>query len=392
MTDEPAASDTATAGDVKILDTGAEYLSVRLTDDGYTAAVAKANQEPGLGSHLTAGLIDLQVNGFAGVDFNDDQVGPADIERALNAMLECGVTTCLPTIITASRNKMRSRMQALDRAVAASKLGPWMVPGYHLEGPFLNPMTGYAGCHPRSDMVEPSVEFVTEMERDLSRPFLYLTLAPERAGADAVISWAAQRGKIVGIGHSSVRRDDLVSAISLGARISTHLGNGVPQMLHRSDNVIMMQLAEDRLAASFIADGMHIAPHALKVYIRAKGVERSILVTDAVAPAQAASGRYHLGDLAVDLDESGTVRAADEQFLAGSSLTLDRALLNLVTWGIVDFRGALRMACANPLAILSPALQAHGIKHRMGEVRWSDECRPVSVTLGTLRWHRARSR
>ncbi|HKI75191.1 MAG TPA: hypothetical protein VJ998_11120, partial [Pseudomonadales bacterium] len=140
MAEEPATSDTALPGDAKILDTGAEFLSVRVTDDGYTAAVAKANQTPASDSRLTAGLIDLQVNGFAGVDFNDDQVRPDDIDRALNAMLACGVTTCLPTIITASRSKMCSRMRALDRAVAASRLGPWMVPGYHLEGPFLNPM------------------------------------------------------------------------------------------------------------------------------------------------------------------------------------------------------------------------------------------------------------
>lgn len=385
-------STATTTGESKVLDTGVEFLSVRTTDDGHTVSMDKANRAPAEGPHVSAGLIDLQVNGFAGIDFNDDQVGPDDIDQALHAMLACGVTTCLPTIITASRNKMRSRMRALDRAVAASKLGPWMVPGYHLEGPFLNPMTGYAGCHPRPDMAEPTIDFVPEIECDLSRPILYLTLAPERPGAHAVISWAAEHGKIVGIGHSNLCSDELASAVALGARISTHLGNGVPQTLHRSDNVIMRQLAEDRLAASFIADGLHIAPHALKVYIRAKGIERSILVTDAVAPAQAASGRYHLGDLAVDLDDSGMVRAADEQFLAGSSLTLDRALLNLITWGIVDFRGALRMACANPLAILSPALQAHGIRHRMGEVLWSNDFRPVSVTMGKLGWHRVRDR
>lgn len=368
------------------LDTGADFVSTRFGNDECIARSSSTSGPLTKDRRLTAGLVDLQVNGFAGVDFNDAGVNSDDVDRALNAMLACGVTTCLPTVITASPDKLYDRLRALDRAVAASKLGPWMVPGYHLEGPFLNPAAGYAGCHDYSEMAAPRTSLVQDLERDLLRPILYLTLAPERPGSDSLISWAVQHGKIVGIGHSAVHRRDLTSAVALGARISTHLGNGVPQTLHRSDNAIMLQLADDRLCASFIADGLHITPEALKVYIRAKGVERSILVTDAVSAARAAVGRYRLGDIALELDDTGAVRAANESFLAGSSLSMDRALRNIVTWRIVDFRGALRMACANPLALLEPALRAHGISLAAGQILWNDEIRPISVTLGPFAW------
>jgi len=372
----------------RILDTGAELLVAAAGDDGRIMVVEKAaqnlpaTQEP----RPSAGLIDFQVNGFAGVDFNDDALRPDDLDHALDAMLRAGVTTCLPTIITAAPDKLHSRLRALDQAVANSRLGPLMVPGYHLEGPFLNPAAGYAGCHPPQDMAPPSSDLVRDLERGLARPILYLTLAPELEGAGHLISWAVQNHKIVGVGHSALSKKDLAAAIAQGVRISTHLGNGVPQTLHRSDNPVLWQLAQDRMHASFIADGRHIPPETLKVFIRAKGIERSILVTDAVAAAGSPPGEYFLAGMAVELDKAGVVKAAGGSFLAGSSLSMDQAVANIVKWGIADFRAALRMACANPLALLAPAMQAYGIKHSLGEVHWSEDWRVLSVNLGPFMW------
>ena len=370
------------------LDTGAELLAVITTADGDIIASGEVIPTPAVSEmpRRTAGLIDLQVNGFGGIDFNNDELHPDDMEQALSAMLATGVTTCLPTIITASAKELHSRLRALDNAVAGCRLGPLMVPGYHLEGPFLNPEAGYAGCHPPQYMIAPSIDFVRELEYGLSRPILYLTLAPELENAGSVISWAAQKGKIVGAGHCAPSRSDLASAVAQGIRISTHLGNGVPLTLNRSDNPILRQLAVDEMKASFIADGLHIPPETLKIFIRAKGIERSILVTDAVAAAASSPGRYHLGTMAVDLDQTGRVRAANGYFLAGSSLRLDRAIANIVNWGIADFRDALRMTCANPLTLLKPALEAYGIKVKLGEVHWDACNHPVLVNLGPLTW------
>src|SRR5690349_15109710 len=121
------------------------------------------------------GLFDLQVNGFAGVDFNSTSLVADALDRALAAMLSTGVTTCLPTIITASAEDLAKRFAALDRAVAESRLGPIMVPGYHLEGPFLNPADGYAGCHPPLAMIAPDADLVFRLEAELSRPILLVT-------------------------------------------------------------------------------------------------------------------------------------------------------------------------------------------------------------------------
>jgi len=282
-----------------VLDTGSEYLRIT-TDADATVMMVQSNEQhatPGHDPAATAGLIDLQVNGFGGVDFNNDQIDAADIDHALAAMLATGVTTCLPTIITASKRQLHKRLRALDRAVSASSLGPRMVPGYHLEGPFLNPQQGYAGCHPSDDMVPPSVKLFRDLEKGLERPILYLTLAPELERSLELIRWAAERHKIVGVGHSTATRKVLSAALTAGLQVSTHLGNGVAQVLPKFDNPIQWQLADDRLTGCFIADGVHIPAEILKSFIRAKGVERSVLVTDAIAAAAAPAGTYTLGGM-----------------------------------------------------------------------------------------------
>ncbi len=329
----------------------------------------------------TPGLIDLQVNGFNGVDFNSGRITSDGVDRALGAMLKTGVTTCLPTLITASQDQLRHRLQALDQAVSASRLGPKMVPGYHLEGPFLNAEPGFAGCHPPQDMVLPSIDLFRDLEQNLSRPILYLTLAPELEHACELISWAASHHKIVGAGHSAVGQEELSVAVEAGLRISTHLGNGVAQVLPKFDNPVLWQLSEDRIVGSFIADGVHIPPPILKSFIRAKGLERSILVSDAVAAAAAPPGVYSLAGMAVESGHDGIVRLQGSPLLAGSSLTLDRAIANITSWGIADFESAISMTCANPLSLLLPTLKAHGISILPGEITWGSDYQVLTTRL-----------
>ncbi|HEY1936057.1 MAG TPA: N-acetylglucosamine-6-phosphate deacetylase [Acetobacteraceae bacterium] len=329
----------------------------------------------------TAGLTDLQVNGYAGVDFNDAGLDAPALDHALAAMLRAGVTTCLPTIITATENELAARLQALDRAVANSRLGPLMVPGFHLEGPFLNPADGYAGCHPRSAMVPPDPDMLGRLTALLARPVLLLTLAPERDGAGATIAWARSRGMLVAIGHSAAEDADVTQAADAGATLSTHLGNGLPRMLPKFHNPLMAQLAEDRLAASFIADGIHIPVPALKVLLRAKGPERSVLVTDATAAAAAPPGVYRFAGMAIEHATDGSVRVPGQAVLAGSALCLDQAMRNLVEWGIADAAQAVRLASDNPAALLAPALAAHGLRPGHATLTWSADLRPVSVRL-----------
>ena len=309
-----------------------------------------------------SGLFDLQVNGYAGVDFNDAAITPAGMDHALAAMRGCGISHCLPTLITAPRGVLTQRLLALDRAVSASRLGPAMVPGYHLEGPFLSPAEGYSGCHPTVAMSDPDINFVQQLEAPLARPVLLITLAPERPDAIPFIRWAAQAGKIVALGHTGAGERDIVQAVEAGATLSTHLGNALRHMQPKFDNPLMWQLADDRLWASFIADGIHVPPHALKVMLRAKGPERSILVTDATAAAATGAGRYSFAGMEIERDAAGAVRMPGTDRLAGSSLTLDQAVRNIVAWKLASEDHALRMARDNPRALLAPALAAHGAR------------------------------
>ncbi len=337
----------------------------------------------------TAGLTDLQVNGYAGVDFNDPALTAAALDAALHAMLAAGVTQCLPTLITAHEHELAARFAALDRAVARSRLGPLMVPGYHLEGPFLNPAPGFRGCHPAGAMVPPDPRLVARLAAPLARPILLLTLAAEQPGAEALIAWAVAHGMVAAIGHSDAGAAVVARAAAAGARMSTHLGNGLPQVLPKLDNPIMAQLAEDRLAAGFIADGVHLPVPALRAMVRAKGAGRAILVTDAVAAAGAPPGRYGFAGMAIDGAPDGSVRTPGGNTLAGSALTLDRAVRNVIAWGIAAPEQAVAMASAAPAALLgrSPA----------GAVLWDAEMRVLASRVGgvvyrsenpgTASWH-----
>jgi len=332
----------------------------------------------------TPGLVDLQVNGFAGVDFNSGTITAAELDRALEAMLATGVTTCLPTIITAHPQELEERFRALDRAVSESRLGPLMCPGYHLEGPFLNPSAGYAGCHPPEAMTAATAELVAHLETLLSRPILMVTLAPEVEGGVALAGKLAGMGKVVAIGHSAADFETVAAAADAGATLSTHLGNGLPQQLHKLVNPLFAQLAEDRLMAGFIADGIHIHPKALKSLIRAKGFERSILVTDAVVAAGAQPGRYNFAGMPVDLAADGSVRQPGGASLAGSALKLDDAVRNVVAWGLATPEEAVAMASTHALACIAAALQAVGVALPESEIEWSPELHVRSVRIGDL--------
>ncbi|MBD3846185.1 amidohydrolase family protein [Bosea sp. SSUT16] len=332
----------------------------------------------------TPGLVDLQVNGFAGVDFNSGTITAAELDRALEAMLATGVTTCLPTIITAHPHELAARFTALDKAVSESRLGPLMCPGYHLEGPFLNPTGGYAGCHPPEAMTAADAGLIAKLEQGLARPILMVTLAPEVAGGIALVAALARLGKVVAIGHAAVDFEIVAAAADAGATLSTHLGNGLPQQMHKLVNPLFAQLAEDRLMAGFIADGIHIHPKALKSLIRAKGLERSILVTDAVVAAGAEPGRYSFAGMPVDLAADGSVRQPGGVSLAGSALKLDDAVRNVVAWAIATPEGAVAMASTHALAAIAGALAKAGIALPESEIAWSPELRVRSVRVGDI--------
>nr|WP_314257428.1 N-acetylglucosamine-6-phosphate deacetylase [uncultured Devosia sp.] len=320
-------------------------------------------------------MFDLQVNGYAGVDFNDPAITAADFDMALEAMLTAGVTQCLPTIITAHAHELVERFAALDRAVVASRLGRSMVPGYHLEGPFLNAAEGYAGCHPQAAMIDPDAALLADLEQSLSRPILLVTLAPERAGAAAFIATMRKQGRVTAMAHSMAGFAAVRAAADAGLTLSTHLGNGLPQQLPKLENTLLAQLSEPRLAACLIADGHHMSPDALAALITLKGADNCILVTDAVLGAAAAPGVYSFAGMMVERTATGAMVQPGRTNLAGSALCLDEAVRNVVSWTGLQPEQAIAMASSAP----SRAMRC--TTRNLGKIRWSSDLQPVVETL-----------
>ena len=323
-----------------------------------------------------AGLFDLQVNGYAGVDFNHPAITAAALDGALETMLASGVTQCLPTLITAHPAQLCERFTALDAAVASSRLGPLMVPGYHLEGPFLNAADGYAGCHPPEAMSDPDIGLIDTVETGLHRPILLVTLAPERAGSMRFIAELTRRGKATAMAHSTASFDAVTAAADAGLTLSTHLGNGLPKTLPKLESTLLAQLAEPRLSACLIADGHHMSPQALAALIRIKGPDHCILVTDAVLGAAAGPGIYAFAGMAVERTAAGAMVQPGRSNLAGSALCLDQAVRNVVDWTGSTAETAIGMASAAPRRALARAMAHHGVAMDPGLVRWSSDLTP----------------
>ena len=292
------------------------------------------------------GFFDLQVNGFAGVDFNDPATTPEDVRRAADALAATGVTRFLPTLITSSFDTFA---RCAHTVLAA---GHPAVAGLHMEGPYISPADGPRGAHPRAH-VRPALlgDFMRRQEAADGRIVL-VTLAPEAPGARPLIEALVGQGVRAAIGHTDAAPAQIGDAIRAGACLSTHLGNGCAGVMPRHPNVLWEQLAQDGLAASFIADGHHLPPATLKVMLRAKTPARSILVTDAMAAAGCPPGSYRLGGMMVELHADGRVAPPGASHLAGSSLTLPAAVGNTVRFTGLPLDQVLPMATTQPAALL----------------------------------------
>lgn len=275
-------------------------------------------------------FVDLQVNGYAGVDFNTDGLTPEDLHRACTALEAGGVSTCLATIITDDLPLMCARLAALVRLRAADPLATRLIAGIHIEGPFLNEADGFRGAHPRDAIRRASpadMERLLEAAAGLTR---IVTLAPERDPGLAVTRLLAERRVVVSAGHCDPTLDELTAAADAGLSMCTHVGNGCPMQLHRHDNVIQRMLSlSDRLWMCFIADGVHVPFVALKNYLRLAGPARSLVVTDAIAAAGLGPGRYRLGRWDLDIGDDMVARSPDRSHFVGSAVTMRQSAANL---------------------------------------------------------------
>ncbi len=311
-------------------------------------------------TYLSAGFIDLQVNGFAGVDYNAPHVSVAEIGRSVDTILATGVTRFFPTVITGSPNDMVASLRNLASARDRLESGE-AIAGFHVEGPHIAPEDGPRGAHPVQWVRRPDLGEYRRWQEATGGQIRLVTLSPHWDEAPRYIEAVVRDGVTVSIGHTGASAPQISEAVSAGATMSTHIGNGAHQMLKRHPNYLWDQLADDRLTAGFIADGIHLGAAFLKVALRAKGVNRALLVTDASAPAGAAPGRYRLGEQDVDFTEDGRVVLAGQDRLAGSALKMQRGIEVLMRSGELSLRDAVTMATATPARIGKIAGRALGL-------------------------------
>ncbi len=288
------------------------------------------------------GFFDLQVNGFAGIDFNSPGCQPDQLKLAIDSLRATGVTSFLPTLITSSFEMFSSCARAL------SSFSDPAIAGIHMEGPYISPLDGPRGAHPREYVIEASLKDFKRRQEACAGLIALVTLAPEIPGVLRLIEYLVDSGIRAAIGHTGASAERIRDAISAGATLSTHLGNGCSPVLPRHPNFIWEQLAADELFASFIVDGHHLPPSTVKSMVRAKSPSRSILVTDATAAAGRPPGYYQIGEAQVESSADGRVAVPGASNLAGSSLAMNAAVGNTVRFTGLPLSEVLPMASTLP--------------------------------------------
>jgi N-acetylglucosamine-6-phosphate deacetylase len=308
---------------------------------------------------LIPGLVDLQLNGYGGLDVNDPARPAGELSDLVRVLWGQGVTTVFPTIISADDPTTTALVTRAAAARASDPVVAYGVPGLHLEGPYISSAEGARGAHDPAVIRDPDPGEFDRWQKAAAGAIAIVTLAPERKGALELTRHLASpageggRGVVVSVGHSLATAGDIHAFAAAGGRLSTHLGNALPKQIDRHDNPIWPQLAEDALTAGLIADGHHLPADTFAAMVRAKGPSRCVLTSDAAALAGCAPGDYEttVGG-AVTVGSDGSLRLRGTPYLAGSGASL----LDCLRWaagpGGLSLESAVTMATTTPADLL----------------------------------------
>jgi len=302
---------------------------------------------------IAPGLVDLQINGYGGHDFNNPSLTAEEVKRAIRTVWREGVSTCFPTVITGSTAAITGAMRAIARACEQDEMTARTIGGIHLEGPFLSPEDGPRGAHNPEHITPPDLALFESWQQAAGGRIRMVTLSPEWPDSPEFIRHCVRQGVRVSIGHTSASTDQIVAAVDAGASLSTHLGNGAHAVLPRHPNYLWAQLAEDRLWCTLIADGFHLPDQVLKVAMTVKG-RQALLVSDAVSLGGLPPGSYTtpVGGRVI-LTEKGRLHLADQPgLLAGSAQMLLQHIGHLTAAGLADLPEAWEMASIHPAGFM----------------------------------------
>jgi N-acetylglucosamine-6-phosphate deacetylase len=338
--------------------------------DGYISAIVPGGADDG--HWLSLGLFDLQLNGFGGHDLNGG-TNPQTVRDLALAVHRSGVSRFAPTLITASRAALIDALKAIAEARDSDPLVKHAIPFVHVEGPHIAPEDGPRGAHPVEHVRPPDIDEFDAWQAACGNLVGLVTLSPHWPETSDYVRALRARGVHVALGHTNATTDQISAAVEAGAMLSTHLGNGIAAQLPRHPNPIWTQLAEDRLWASFIADGHHLPPETFKAMLRAKGLERSMLVSDAVALAGLPPGIYDMPvGGRVELKANGRLEVVGTPFLAGAAASLAFGIATARRMAGLTLADALRLATVNPrapfqLPALTVGAPADLLRFRVGD-------------------------
>ena len=338
---------------------------------------------------LSAGFVDLQVNGYAGHDLNGLTLDVATVRSLCQAMLKVGVTTFLPTLITAPEVRLIAALRTIREACAQHTEVAAMVAGIHVEGPHIAPEDGPRGAHPAADVRPPSFGEFDRWQQAAGGLIKLVTVSPHWSEAPAYIRHLVKAGVTVSLGHTSADAGQITSAVDAGATLSTHLGNGSHAMMNRRHNHLWPQLAEDRLAAMFIADGHHLTSAQLKAMLRAKGPGRALVVSDTVALGGLPAGKYQTpigGKVELKADGFLAIDDGTGNYLAGAALPLTAAIPVLVNQVGLTFGEAVTLMTSAPGRIVGGrGVLAVGQPADLVSFRWEPELSGLEIAGVWLR-------
>ncbi len=321
-------------------------------DRGRIASICPAPEQAGL-PLVAPGLVDLQINGYGGVEFNDPQVSVEKVRQVALSQDPFGVTSFLATTTTDSHEVLAHAFRTIGRAIDELPEVAARIPGIHLEGPFISPDDGPRGAHPKQHVRPPDWDEFRRLQDAAGGRIKLLTVSPEYDAAPELIRRVAASGVLVAIGHTQASSEQIAAAVAAGARMSTHLGNGAHPQIRRHPNSIWDQLADDRLTASLIVDGHHLPPAVVKSMVRAKTPQRIVLVSDITSMGGMPAGRYQtgLGELEV-LPSGKLVPAGQPGILAGASLPIHVCVANAMRFAGLNLATAITMASTRPAELI----------------------------------------
>ncbi len=297
--------------------------------------------------YVAPGFIDHQVNGYLSHSFVGDDLDANKVKIITEGLWKNGVTTYLPTLTTESNEVLLSNFKILNKILLENKLLEQSIPGFHIEGPYISPIDGYRGAHNTAHIRNPDWYEFEAWHHASGDRIKEVTIAPEKEGAMNFIKECAKNNIKVALGHTNASTKQINQAVDLGATISTHLGNGCANIIHRHHNPIWPQLAEDRLFASIIVDGFHLTKEEVQTFYKAKGANKIILVSDITRWAGMPSGTYTDFGKEVVVTKDGTIMMPSENVLAGASMLIHQGIENIIKFTGCSLKEAIDMCTLN---------------------------------------------